>query len=386
MNKEQSLGQHLGDYLIELLDKSSSSEPYPLVKPLRAVEAELLDYLDPVEKRDEELVRLEELTHRTAITPWIQNHVTESKGLVSDTGYDPINKRWQRLDVGHTPVRPIPSFFPDRLVISRIERKIVKAIGSKATLHAMIDILQNTQAYEGARLSVGEEFERMILNDEHLVILSDHLEKGDLRDIALLVGGLICATGNIDLRKHVDVVLGKNIGRQRMGDMEVVAAITAAMGILWTMQNSDKRKSFDFPPETVRIIAHNFKRALESRKSEGGHAVAVVPSGTTTTKVLGKNGDEIYERKDVSPTVGIMRWSDAALPVAYQRGRVIPGPFHYPSIESPGSSRKVRGEAGERMIYKALQHLASGAAELTGTPMRYQRSRTEIDIAYPHSK
>jgi hypothetical protein len=336
--------------------------------------------------RTSEIIAAEIETHEV-LTPWVAEHNVNSNGIFTDLGYDPDKYPWQRLDVSYTPVLEIPTDVPDEVVLAFIRERLIDHIGSEEKVDDMIRAYQETPAYPESVNSVAEEVNLMVARGETLGIINDHLEKGNYRDVVVNLGVLAVASQNVALRSRMDVLLGFPLTRQAVNGKSVAQETINAAGIIWTMQNTDNRKSRPFPGLAVRVIAKGMNDAIEQRQAEGGLAIAVVPSGTGTNKVPNEFGNEVYERSDVTPSVGIMRWWDGILPVAIRDGAVIPGPIHKIDKLSDEDEKKLtrrqRKIRGETMVYAALDTLSQNEANLTHTPVRYQSTGGEIKTVYP---
>ena len=336
----------------------------------------------------EQLEALEKQTHE-AMTPMIDAHIESSGGKVCDLGYDRDKYIYQRLGVAYTapadklygiPIKVIPS----RVIIGGMHASVATHLRSVRKANKMVRTFQNTQASEGSDYSIAEDIERRLRNGEAVATINDHLKRGDLRDVALIVGGIGISIGEKWVRDRSVVLLGENISREGYGKKHKpkVEQITQGMGIVWVMQNTDNRKELDIRSEAVKIVNDGASEAIDNLR-EDGLLAGIVPAGSTTLLVSGGDG-EYYHRPPTRSSVPTLAGFDAVLDVAMKDGEILPGQVH--ATETLGMSDREKLKSRLEMVDSALVSLALKNAELTGTPLVFERVNKKWNRAEPNGE
>jgi hypothetical protein len=328
--------------------------------------------------RDPELLELETQTHE-AMTPWIDNHIERYGGKLRDTGYNPDTQTYHRLDEGYTPPTPIPFWVPNSYVVRKIKKALTKEIGSAEKVDEQVRKFKETPAFPGASYSVSEEVERRWRNKQTTAMLVDHLEKGDLRDVALAAAVLEAAIGKKKFREQTATVLGLNIGRQEFQGRIMAETILKIMGIIWVMQDTDNRKALDIPPKAIEIVGDNADKAFLEFFAHGG-VIAEVAAGSAMILDYDENGRPKWTRPTVRGAVAGLMQMDAFLPVGVYQGEMLPGP-----MEVADKPKELSRSDKKEMVVRALSSLAVNDAILTGYPVEFEDLKTKgsTTIVYP---
>lgn len=318
---------------------------------------------------------LERETHE-ALTPWILDHAQQSNGSVSDIGYDRVRYPFQRLDTPYMPPRESIyrihiKIIPTRLIMGGIKASLAKNLGSMQKANDMIEIFRETPAIEGGDKSISQEFEERLGQEQALAVITDHLKKGDLRDIALIMGALIFSIGTKRAREQTSIMMGLNTSRQSYGPKRKPMAeqVSQGMGIIWVMQNTGNRKKLAVPDKAVKIVNDGAKSTIEHLRQKGA-AVGVVPAGTTN-ELVEIDGQDVYRRPPTRAAVSTLMAFDGILPVAMYEGSILPGSMHFPQPVDALNGRELYLEK-ITMVNNAMAELAINGAKLTGKPMIFE--------------
>lgn len=332
------------------------------------------------------LLELEAQTHK-AMTPMIDAHISTSGNQVCDLGYDRDRYNYQRLEVAHTPASddlfgiPIEAI-PSRVVMGGIQVTLAWHLRSLRKARKMPRTFQETQAFEGSNYSIAEDIEQRLQNSEAVACINEHLIRGDLRDVAIIGGGLGIAIGKKWVRDKSVVFMGKNISREGYGKRRKpkVEQITQGLGVIWVMQNTSNRKDLDIAQEAVKIVNEAAADAIDNLRQDGLLAF-IVPAGSTT--LLKSDTDGVYyHRPPTRSSVSTLARFNAILDVAIKGGEIMPGQIHTAEDSAEMSDRdKILNRL--EMVDSALVSLAIKNAEITGIPLVFQRVNKQWNSAEP---
>ena len=334
--------------------------------------------------RDPEIVRLESETHE-ALTPWIEEHkergaVEGSRVEVTDLGYDPDRYPAQRLDVALTPVKRRP-LIPKPLLFHMMHRAISRNLGSADKTDAMIKTFRETLAFESSPYTISEEFHQRIEAGETLGVISDHTDRGDLRDLAYITAGIVLALNTRKIREQTFALVGLNISRQAINDQSVVDKASDAFGIIWVIQDTDSRKALSIPEEAVSQANRGALRVVNKIRERGG-IIGVVAAGSAMDAIKTDDGPRLRRPEVSSGTIGILRRLDGLLPVGMASGVVLPGPMH---IAQKGLSHREDITHRRTLVFDALYDLAQNNADLTGLPIIFDDEQGNEVTVFPQA-